>query len=155
MPVSLAKKAACALLSLGMLGTAAAPALAQSPRDRDAYMERWYRTHQPDDNYREWRRGNWSDRDYRRWYNRHHRNNDRDNLGAAALFGLAAGAIAGGVIANQAYPDTTGSVGRVPSAGGYAAGSQGYLNYCSSKYRSFDPSSGTYVGYDGQRHYCQ
>jgi hypothetical protein len=26
--------------------------------------------------------------------------------------------------------------------------------YCSAKYRSYDPESGTYLGYDGQRHPC-
>lgn len=26
--------------------------------------------------------------------------------------------------------------------------------YCSQKYRSYDPRSGTYLGYDGQRHPC-
>lgn len=26
--------------------------------------------------------------------------------------------------------------------------------YCSQKYRSYDPGSGTYLGYDGQRHPC-
>jgi hypothetical protein len=25
---------------------------------------------------------------------------------------------------------------------------------CSRRYRSFDPASGTYLGYDGVRHYC-
>jgi len=25
---------------------------------------------------------------------------------------------------------------------------------CSQRYRSFDPASGTYLGYDGQRHPC-
>jgi hypothetical protein len=26
--------------------------------------------------------------------------------------------------------------------------------YCEQKYRSYDPASGTYLGYDGQRHPC-
>ena len=26
---------------------------------------------------------------------------------------------------------------------------------CSYRYRSFDPVSGTYLGYDGRRHYCR
>jgi hypothetical protein len=32
--------------------------------------------------------------------------------------------------------------------GGQAAG------YCAQRYRSYDPSSGTYLGYDGVRHPC-
>jgi hypothetical protein len=27
--------------------------------------------------------------------------------------------------------------------------------YCAQRYRSYDPASGTYVGYDGRRHSCQ
>lgn len=53
----------------------------------------------------------------------------------AVLGGLAAGAIIGGAIANsQARTDSSG--------------------YCSQRYRSYDPASGTYLGYDGQRHSC-
>ena len=26
---------------------------------------------------------------------------------------------------------------------------------CQARYRSFDASTGTYLGYDGQRHYCR
>ena len=26
--------------------------------------------------------------------------------------------------------------------------------YCSQRYKSYDPASGTYLGYDGQRHSC-
>lgn len=55
--------------------------------------------------------------------------------GAAALGGLAAGAIIGGAIANSnARADTEG--------------------YCSQRYKSYDPASGTYLGYDGNRHPC-
>ncbi|MCX8996558.1 BA14K family protein [Rhizobiaceae bacterium BDR2-2] len=32
--------------------------------------------------------------------------------------------------------------------------SRGWYDYCADRYRSFDPSSGTYVGYDGNRHFC-
>ena len=27
-------------------------------------------------------------------------------------------------------------------------------HYCSQRYRSYDPASGTYLGYDGNRHPC-
>jgi hypothetical protein len=26
--------------------------------------------------------------------------------------------------------------------------------YCSQRFRSYDPSSGTYMGFDGRRHSC-
>jgi hypothetical protein len=51
-------------------------------------------------------------------------------LAAGAIFGLAAGAIA----ANA-------------SAGIGVA-------YCEQRFRSYDPASGTYLGYDGYRHPC-
>jgi hypothetical protein len=28
-------------------------------------------------------------------------------------------------------------------------------SYCAERYRSFDPASGTYLGYDGRRHLCR
>jgi hypothetical protein len=34
-------------------------------------------------------------------------------------------------------------------------GSPGSEGYCFSRYRSFDPITGTYRGRDGRRHYCQ
>lgn len=33
--------------------------------------------------------------------------------------------------------------------------SRSWYNYCSQRYRSFDPQSGTYVGYDGEEHFCR
>jgi hypothetical protein len=29
-----------------------------------------------------------------------------------------------------------------------------WISYCSAKYRSFDPTTGTFLGYDGLRHPC-
>jgi hypothetical protein len=52
------------------------------------------------------------------------------------LGGLAAGAVIGGAIAN--------SQARANDA----------MAYCSQRYRSYDPASGTYLGYDGNRHPC-
>jgi hypothetical protein len=43
----------------------------------------------------------------------------------------------------------------VAPVGPAGAGSPEWYSYCASKYRSFDPSSGTYLGYDGERHMCQ
>ena len=50
---------------------------------------------------------------------------------------LAAGAIIGGVLASQ-----------------YQRGYGGPQSYCARTYRSYDPRSGTYLGYDGLRHPC-
>jgi hypothetical protein len=79
--------------------------------------------------------------------------------------GLAAGAIIGGAIVGS------GAYGYAPYGyQGYAA--PGYIEddvddgyvavaphgggeaYCAQRYRSYDPQSGTYLGYDGLRHPC-
>ena len=31
----------------------------------------------------------------------------------------------------------------------------GDASYCAQRYRSYDPASGTYLGFDGLRHPCQ
>ena len=54
--------------------------------------------------------------------------------------GPVAGAVIGGVIVSRAY--------RGP-------GYNNWLAYCSSRYRSFDPRTGTFMGYDGLRHPCR
>ena len=39
-------------------------------------------------------------------------------------------------------------------AGAYEPWSAGWYEYCSDRYRSFNPRSGTFVGYDGAEHFC-
>jgi len=63
--------------------------------------------------------------------------------GGALLGGLAAGAIIGGALAAQR------PYGYGP---GYVEGDA--VNYCLSRFKSYDPGSGTYLGYDGLRHPC-
>ena len=63
--------------------------------------------------------------------------------GGVALGGLAAGAIIGGALAAQA---AQGGDGGSPSRADVA--------YCSKRFKSYDASSGTYLGYDGNRHAC-
>ena len=63
---------------------------------------------------------------------------------AAGIAGLAAGAIIGGALAQQQAQAAPTYV--VPNSGGDA--------YCAQRYRSYDPASGTYLGYDGLRHPC-
>jgi hypothetical protein len=69
---------------------------------------------------------------------------------AAGIAGLAAGALIGGAIASQqAAPPPP------PYAVAPAGGGDEWLAYCSQRYRSFDPGSGTFLGNDGRRHACQ
>jgi BA14K-like protein len=36
-----------------------------------------------------------------------------------------------------------------------AAGEQGGASNCAARFHSFDPATGTYLGFDGRRHTCQ
>jgi hypothetical protein len=85
---------------------------------------------------------------------------------AAGIAGLAAGALLGGALAAPGYPDQ-GYYSGGYYAPGYYAPDPGYyyapvpaypaggsVAYCQSLYRTYDPASGTYLGYDGLRHPC-
>jgi len=92
-----------------------------------------------------------------RW--RGHGWHDHGNGGAVAA-GVIGGMLLGGIIASQANRGYYGGpVYYGPPSGYYGPpgyyGSPDWLAYCSSRYRSFDPASGTYMGYDGRRHYCR
>jgi hypothetical protein len=81
--------------------------------------------------------------------------------------GLAAGAIIGGAVAASqpwygydyapgyySYGYDSGNYDYGYAApGGYVAPG-GDVAYCAQRYRSYDPASGTYLGYDGLRHPC-
>ncbi|MEJ8572155.1 BA14K family protein [Microbaculum marinum] len=95
---------------------------------------------------------------YRPGYNHHPNPNyygygwryDRDDNGAAVaagIAGLAVGAMIGSAASAPApvYRQSTSMQPWSPA----------WYQYCESKYRSFDRNSGTYLGYDGQRHFCQ
>jgi hypothetical protein len=83
------------------------------------------------------------------WRGRHYHNRGYGG-GGAVLGGLAAGAILGGVLAAQR--PYYGYDGYAP---GYYAGGGGDADaYCFSRFKSYDPGSGTYLGYDGLRHPC-
>lgn len=78
------------------------------------------------------------------WKHHHKHGHHGWGYGAAGVAGLAAGAL----IANSlAQP-------QVVYAAPPAYGSNWYA-YCASRYRSFDPRTGTYVGYDGYRRPCR
>jgi hypothetical protein len=76
------------------------------------------------------------------------------NRGGAAVAGAIAGGVIGGIIASQggfgyppAYP--------YPYYQPYSAyPGNPAIAYCMSRFRSYDPYSMTYLGYDGYRHPC-
>ncbi|MCF8477765.1 MAG: BA14K family protein [Pseudolabrys sp.] len=75
-----------------------------------------------------------------RW--RHHHGH---RGGGAAIGGFVAGALLGGALAaQQPYYYRR----------GYAPYRGDAVQYCLSRFKSYDPYSGTYLGYDGYRHPC-
>ena len=82
----------------------------------------------------------------------------RGGGGAGLAAGLATGFIVGGLLAAPRYyePHPYYLEDYPPRYGGpIAYGSPSWEAYCFSRYRSFDPVTGTYRGRDGRRHYCQ
>jgi hypothetical protein len=121
--------AATALLS----ATIASPVLAQEGAMGLGYRSPTYYNQ----GYQDQRGGYWRDDEY------------RDN-GFAPL-DAAAGVVDGAI-------DTAGAIATAPfraMEGGSYAMTQGDASYCAQRYRSYDPQSGTFMGYDGRRHPCQ
>lgn len=102
---------------------------------------------------------------YKPYHSKHafvhrHRRGHGDAV-ALGLFGLAAGAILGGVLSQPRYPRhyySAPAYAPVYGAPAYYAppvGSPDWYAYCASKYRSFDPTDGTFQPYHGPRRLCQ
>jgi hypothetical protein len=73
--------------------------------------------------------------------------------------GAAAGAIIGGALASRyySYPSPyyyEPYYGPPPGAYAPAYAGDDQVAYCMQRFKSYDPRSGTYVGFDGQRHPC-
>lgn len=93
-----------------------------------------------------------------------HRDNGAAVL-AAGILGLAAGAIIAGANnpppPEEPYRPSRPSPHRdyFPEAPGQTASiaepwSAEWYRYCAQRFRSFDSQTGTYLGYDGKRHFC-
>ncbi|WP_448786492.1 BA14K family protein [Brucella intermedia] len=113
-----------------------------------------------------WNRGGW-DRPYYRDRHRGH-----GDAVAAGVIGLAAGALIGSALSQPqptyvqpapVYAPPPPPPAYYPAAparqvtyyrAGYEPWSRGWYQYCSDRYRSFNPNTGTYRGYDGRDHFC-
>src|SRR5690606_9574955 len=114
------------------------PAMAQDFGRRHGYVLQYCQTHPRDRDCRDFRNNgrHWNDSRYRNWYHSH---SNGLPPAVAGIFGLAAGAIIGGALAN-------GNNGpRVTS---------GHVARCQAHFRSYDVSTDSYLGYDGYRHRC-
>jgi BA14K-like protein len=77
-----------------------------------------------------------------RWHHHHHH-----GAWGAGIAGFAAGALLGSALAPRPYyyyGEPTYAYEPPP----------GDVAYCEQRFRSYDPASGTYLGYDGRRHPC-
>jgi Ni/Co efflux regulator RcnB len=114
-----------------------------------------------------WREGD----DYQYRKPRRHRDRDRNYGRDAAIggaLGLATGVIIGGALASQPryeerryvepdyYPEPEPRViyRRPVVVESYEPWTRAWYDYCAQRYRSFNPSTGTFVGYDGREHFC-
>ena len=107
---------------------------------------------------------NWRGDGYYHHY-RHHNNGD---AWAAGAIGLAAGALLGSALAQPREPDViyrdyddgyyrhpVTVYREVPRYyGGARPWSREWYRYCSDRYRSFNPETGTFRGYDGRDYFC-
>lgn len=98
----------------------------------------------------------------------HHRQDDVGNLVAAGILGLAVGAIAAAALSEgnrtapvysdpNPFPPAPGSYRPAPTyvqAGEIEPWTRDWYRYCSTRYRSFNPDTGTFRGYDGYDHFC-
>jgi hypothetical protein len=89
------------------------------------------------------------------WRGRYHRHGGWWGPGV----GFAAGALIGGALAARPYYGPNYYYG--PGPGPYAYDVEpevevdgGSVAYCQQRYKSYDPASGTFLGYDGLRHPC-
>lgn len=78
---------------------------------------------------------------------------------AAAALGLAAGAALGAAAASPPAvvtgPPASVQSGAPVTRNGILPWTPAWYEYCGGKYKSFNPQTGLYLGYDGKYHYCQ
>jgi hypothetical protein len=105
---------------------------------------------------------------WRRHHHHHHRSSS--DLLAAGVLGAAVGAVAAGIATTPRVdyyepvpvyrdpPPRRVYVAPAPrvvyAEGALEPWTPSWYEYCESRYRSFNPRTGTFVGYDGARHFC-
>lgn len=101
---------------------------------------------------------------------RSERGGHRNDALAAGVIGLAAGAIIGSALSQPAQPKIIYQAPPPPPPAYYRPQpvyqpqpvyrgldpwTPGWYNYCSNRYRSFNPQTGTFRNYDGRDYFCQ
>jgi hypothetical protein len=106
--------------------------------------------------YRHWRpnHGGWH---HGGWYHNHRYYNDY--AVGAGIFGFAAGALVGSALSRPYYYAPAPApvyVAPAPAVTyGYQPWTPAWYSYCDAKYRSFNPRTGYFLGYDGDYHFCR
>ena len=77
------------------------------------------------------------------------------NAVAAGIIGLGVGAIIGSALTPREVYVAPPPPRYAPVAYGPQPWSPDWYSYCYSRYRSFNPNTGTFVGYDGYEHFCR
>jgi hypothetical protein len=88
----------------------------------------------------------------------HHHYGGGGNAVGAGLLGFGIGAIVGSALTpREVYvaPPPPPPTYYAPAAYGPPAWSPDWYTYCYSRYRSFNPNTGYFIGYDGYPHFCQ
>ncbi|TCD15318.1 BA14K family protein [Oricola cellulosilytica] len=95
---------------------------------------------------------------------RYHRRNRDGDAAAAALLGIAGAAIIAGALSSRPqreiyvapdpYPPRPRGPKVITYAGSLEPWTAGWYEWCDNRYRSFNPQTGTYRGYDGRDHFC-
>ncbi|WP_319775551.1 BA14K family protein [Breoghania sp.] len=90
-------------------------------------------------------------------HHHHHKHyNNRNNGLAAGILGLGAGMIIGNVLASPRHVAPPPPPPPAPSyTGSYRPWTPQWRGYCEARYRSFNPATGYFLGYDGQYHFCR
>jgi|CXWL01.1.fsa_nt_gi hypothetical protein len=110
-------------------------------RDRPDPYPRWEERHRPPPN---WNRREWELR--QQWLRRHGHEDDDDDSAAGLIIGAILGFALGAAVVDSQEQQTN-ATSRLNDPG--------WIAYCARRYNSFDPYTGTYLGYDGLRHYCR
>lgn len=105
----------------------------EQPQNRHYYNGQWVDS-------AEWQR---HDSERNRWANRQPRRSRNDNGVATLASGIIGFALGAAIVGSQQQAQHAQSA------------DSDWDNRCAARYRSYDRSSRTYLGYDGARHYCQ
>lgn len=84
-----------------------------------------------------------------------HRYRGGGNAFAAGIIGLGVGALIGSALAPRTVYVAPPPPRYAPASYGPQPWSPDWYSYCYSRYRSFNPNTGTFIGYDGYERFCR